>query len=157
IAAAMRGRFCGRRLRENRRTSSPRLNAIRRMPSSFRSKIQSGPVNRSCVSVAAIGSTQSGNINRYTTMDLATAGKGSMSHSLIRVAALVAVAVTTLVSAPRAQQPSFSSGAKTVAVYATVTNAPGRLVPDLTRADFSIDDNGKRQELTVFSNDVQPI
>jgi Ca-activated chloride channel family protein len=90
-------------------------------------------------------------------MDLATAGKGSMSHSLARVAALVAAAVATSVSAPRAQQPSFSSGAKTVAVYATVTNAQGRLVPDLTRDDFSIDDNGKRQELTVFSNDVQPI
>ena len=30
------------------------------MPSSLRSKIHSGPVNRSCVSVAAIGSTQSG-------------------------------------------------------------------------------------------------
>src|SRR3989442_5614329 len=90
-------------------------------------------------------------------MDLATAGKGSMSHSLTRVAALAAAAVITLVSAPRAQQPSFSSGAKTVAVYATVTNAQGRLAPDLTRDDFSIDHNGKRQELTVFSNDVQPI
>ena len=32
------------------------------MPSSLRSKIHSGPVNRSCVSVAAIGSTQSGKV-----------------------------------------------------------------------------------------------
>src|SRR5215213_6453587 len=31
------------------------------MPSSFRSNSQSGPVNRSCVRVAAIGTTQSGN------------------------------------------------------------------------------------------------
>jgi hypothetical protein len=30
------------------------------MPSSLRSKIHSGPVNRSWVSVAAIGTTQSG-------------------------------------------------------------------------------------------------
>src|SRR5262245_66560801 len=31
------------------------------MPSNLRSKIHSGPLNRSCVSVAAIGSIQSGN------------------------------------------------------------------------------------------------
>ena len=31
------------------------------MPSSLRSKIHSGPVKRSCVSVAAIGSSHSGN------------------------------------------------------------------------------------------------
>jgi len=90
-------------------------------------------------------------------MDPATAGKASMRRTLARAAALVAVFAALLAAAPRAQQPSFSSGAKTVAVYATVTNAQGRLVPDLTREDFSIDDNGKRQELTVFSNDVQPI
>src|ERR1700730_17990524 len=52
---------------------------------------------------------------------------------------------------------SFTAGTRTVAVYATVTNARGRLVPDLTRDDFAIDDNGKRQDLTVFANDIQPI
>src|SRR5437764_3582367 len=52
---------CGRRLRDRSRTSVPRLNAISRMPSNFRSKIHSGPAKRSCVSVAAIGSIQSGN------------------------------------------------------------------------------------------------
>ena len=40
--------------------SRPSLNASRRMPSSLRSKIHSGPVNRSCVSVAAIGSNHEG-------------------------------------------------------------------------------------------------
>ena len=42
-------------------------------------------------------------------------------------------------------------------MYATVTNARGRLVPDLAREDFTIDDNGKRQTLTLFANDIQPI
>src|SRR5262249_6242473 len=65
----------------------------------------------------------------------------------------------SLGAAAAAQQtpPSFTSGVRTVAVYATVTNAQGRLVPDLTRDDFTIDDDGKRQTLTVFSNDIQPI
>src|SRR5262245_7414761 len=57
------------------------------------------------------------------------------------------------------QQPpaTFSSANRTVAVYATVTEPGGRLVPDLDRDKFTIDDNNKRQELTLFANDVQPI
>jgi Ca-activated chloride channel family protein len=55
------------------------------------------------------------------------------------------------------QAPSFTSANRTVAVYATVTDAGGRLIPDLARASFAIDDNNKRQELTLFANDVQPI
>ena len=73
---------------------------------------------------------------------------------------LVASGAAFLGAAVAAQQtppPSFTAATRTVAVYATVTNAQGRLVPDLTRDDFSIDDDGKRQTLTVFSNDVQPI
>ncbi len=68
--------------------------------------------------------------------------------SLLMVPALVV---------PQTQPPAFTAGTQTVAVYATITNARGRLEPDLTRADFAIDDNGKRQDLTLFSNDVQPI
>jgi Ca-activated chloride channel family protein len=55
------------------------------------------------------------------------------------------------------QPPTFSAGNRTVAVYATVTNAAGRLVPDLDRGRFDVADNGKRQELTLFANDIQPI
>ena len=46
---------------------------------------------------------------------------------------------------------------RTVAVYATVMGADGRFVPDLTRDAFTILDNGRRQELTLFANDIQPI
>jgi VWFA-related protein len=64
----------------------------------------------------------------------------------------------TLTAALSAQQPPTFSGAnRTVAVYATVSDSNGRLVPDLTRDRFSVDDNGKRQDLTIFANDVQPI
>ena len=44
-----------------------------------------------------------------------------------------------------AQEPTFKGAIRTVAVYATVANAEGRLVPDLGRAAFSVLDNGKRQ------------
>ena len=56
-----------------------------------------------------------------------------------------------------AQQPPIRSGARTVAVYATVTDKEGRLVPDLERDAFEVRDNGKPQPLTVFSNEVQPL
>ena len=42
-------------------------------------------------------------------------------------------------------------------MYATVTGADGRLVPDLAREAFSVLDNGKLQTLSLFANDVQPI
>src|SRR5207245_9673402 len=84
-------------------------------------------------------------------------GRNYMSHILTRIAALVAVSLVTVMAAPQAQPPSFVAATRTVAVYATVTNARGRLVPDLSRDDFAIDDNGKRQTLTLFANDIQPI
>jgi len=55
------------------------------------------------------------------------------------------------------QQPAFRTDTSTVPVYATVVDGSGRLVTDLTRDDFDVFDNGKRQELTVFTNDIQPI
>jgi VWFA-related protein len=80
-----------------------------------------------------------------------------MSRTFGRVAALFTASVSIVVAAPQTQPPSFQAGTRTVAVYATVTNARGRLVPDLSRDDFAVDDNGKRQTLTLFANDIQPI
>jgi len=68
------------------------------------------------------------------------------------IAALVLTGVPLV-----AQSPIFRGNVQTVAVYATVTGADGRLIPDLARESFSILDNGRRQELTLFASDVQPI
>jgi len=62
-----------------------------------------------------------------------------------------------LSTSPSAQQATFRAGTRTVPVYATVTDANGRLVPDLERGDFEIYDNGKKQDLTLFENAVQAI
>jgi Ca-activated chloride channel family protein len=81
-----------------------------------------------------------------------------MSRSASVAAVLVAASLGARTPAPQTQQPpSFVTSTRTVGVYATVTNAHGRLVPDLSRDDFAVDDNGKRQTLTLFSNDIQPI
>ena len=72
--------------------------------------------------------------------------------------ALIAVGlVTSAVGVAALQQATFKDVVRTVAVYATVTDPGGRLVPDLKREDFQVDDNSKPQQLTVFANEVQPI
>ena len=55
-----------------------------------------------------------------------------------------------------AQQPTFRSGTQFVPLFTTVTDAQGRLVPDLDRDQFTVLDNGKVQNLTVFENETQP-
>src|ERR1017187_5430691 len=55
------------------------------------------------------------------------------------------------------QTPTFHGGTRTVSIYATVVDRNDRLVPDLTKDDFEVYDNGKKQELTVFKNDMQPM
>jgi VWFA-related protein len=79
------------------------------------------------------------------------------NHPRVRVWC-AAVALATCSGAVFAlQEPNFKAGNRTVAVYATVTSADGRLVPNLTREAFTIFDKGKRQDLTLFANEIQPI
>src|SRR5437773_5483978 len=75
----------------------------------------------------------------------------------VSVAAL-ALACASVVAVLRAQPPAtFSAANRTVAVFATVTDATGRLIPDLGRDQFQIEDNGRRQGISVFANEIQPI
>ena len=67
-----------------------------------------------------------------------------------------ALAGMSLLAQDLPQQP-FRSGASTVAVYTTVTDGAGRLVPNLTKDDFEIYDNGKLQPITLFQTETQPL
>ena len=77
------------------------------------------------------------------------------------VGGVTAVVGAALAAAPQETtsptSPTFKALNRTVAVYATVTGADGRLVPDLAREAFSIFDNGKQQDMTLFASDRQPI
>jgi VWFA-related protein len=73
---------------------------------------------------------------------------------LIPIACLVAMLCAPLIGQ---QQGPIRAGASTVAVYTTVTDSSGRLVPDLAKDEFEVYDNGKLQPLTVFENETQPI
>ena len=77
-----------------------------------------------------------------------------------RVLSVVASALIVLAApllARTGQQPVFRTGVPTVSLYATVVDPSGRLVPNLTQDDFEVYDNGKRQDLMLFTNDIQPI
>jgi VWFA-related protein len=82
-----------------------------------------------------------------------------MSTRLRPAAVVLVLCLATVIAAATDQEqaPTFTAANRTVAVYATVTDAGGRLVPDLERSQFAVDDNGRKQELTLFANDIQPI
>jgi Ca-activated chloride channel homolog len=72
------------------------------------------------------------------------------------VAALAAFGVS-IAAAGRQQAPTFRADTRTVALYVTVQDRDGRLIPDLTRADFEVRDNGRPAPITQFSSGLQPI
>jgi Ca-activated chloride channel family protein len=75
---------------------------------------------------------------------------------MFRAILAVTVLCASAAGAARQQQP-FRTSSQTVAIYATVRDADGRLIADLTRDDFEVFDEGKLQTLTVFENSVEPI
>jgi Ca-activated chloride channel homolog len=80
-----------------------------------------------------------------------------MRIGLAMVAAALLLAIAAAPEPPKPQESVFRSATRTVAVYATVSDAQGRLVPDLTREDFEVYDEGRRQTITLFENGSQPI
>jgi Ca-activated chloride channel family protein len=75
----------------------------------------------------------------------------------IALIAAATIAVAAQQQEQQPQQPLFKTGTQTVPLFATVTDATGRLIPDLVKEDFEILDNNKPQGLTLFTNEVQPI
>ncbi len=82
----------------------------------------------------------------------------------MRIALSALIVVSSLAALVLAQEPApsqsgqvFRSGSRTVAVYVTVSDEQGGLVPNLTEDDFEIYDNGKKQTITLFENGIQPI
>jgi VWFA-related protein len=66
------------------------------------------------------------------------------------------IAITLLSAEPRldGQQsatPTFSSQVKVVSMLATVRDKHGKIVPDLTKDDFTLEEDGKPQKIGYFS------
>jgi Ca-activated chloride channel family protein len=76
---------------------------------------------------------------------------------VLAASAVLAAQQSTPPASPQDQAPSFRSTTQTVPIYATVLDASGRLVPDLTEEDFEIYDNLKPRPISIFKSDIQPI
>lgn len=68
----------------------------------------------------------------------------------------ISALLLALTATSGAQQATFRSDTRIVPVFATVTDAQGRLVPGLERQEFTILDDGRPQDITYFLNEVQP-
>jgi len=70
-----------------------------------------------------------------------------------------AAAIAAALSIPLVAQqgPTFKAGTQVVSIFATVTDAQKRLVPDLTKDDFQVFDNEKPQPVIYFDNSIRPI
>jgi VWFA-related protein len=83
---------------------------------------------------------------------------GSLAPRLaLKIVAAAALLTLSFASVQGRQEATYKIGARTVAVYATVTGHDGRLATNLPQTAFAIDDNRKRQDLTLFANTIQPI
>ena len=67
------------------------------------------------------------------------------------------VCLLVVLGAAGRQQPVFRGAGDAVRVFATVTDRDGQLVTTLTRDDFEVRDEGKRQPITLFDNAPQRI
>ena len=58
---------------------------------------------------------------------------------------------------PEAQTPRFTSRVTTIPVTVTVTDSGGRLITGLTRDDFEIYEDGRREPITQFTDERVPV
>jgi len=87
-------------------------------------------------------------------------GKASAPRSGLGLTLGIALAIAaapTPQQPPGQQPPVFRGGTETVAIYATALDRYGEMVLNLTRDDFTVTDDGRRQELTLFEHGQQPI
>jgi VWFA-related protein len=71
------------------------------------------------------------------------------------MAAIAVAAVWPAVSARQSQ--TFQASADLVALYVTVTDERGRPVRGLSKEDFTLFDQGRKQPIAVFSHEPQPL
>src|SRR3954466_9031984 len=74
-----------------------------------------------------------------------------------RIFGAAAIAAMMSIALGAQQGPTFKTGTQVVSIFATVTDAQKRLVPNLTQDDFTIFDNEKPQPVVYFDASIRPI
>src|SRR5207244_4323954 len=85
-------------------------------------------------------------------------GRGRLVMRSGIVAAIACTAAAVAAGAAQLPQPSFvSTSSDLVVLPVTVADKRGQFVPDLGRNRFTVYDNGRRQEISLFSNEDTPV
>lgn len=74
---------------------------------------------------------------------------------IVFLGALMTVGLQT--QTQQADRPTFRTGVEMVIINAVVRDHKGRVVPNLTRSDFELFDNGRQQKIKDFRADRAPI
>jgi len=80
-----------------------------------------------------------------------------MRHSPAALVVVTATAALLALVNTRAQEAVFKAGVAVVEIAATVTDGDGRFVRGLTKDDFIVSDDGRPQEIVVFSSERRPV
>jgi len=72
-------------------------------------------------------------------------------------ASVAGLASLPLVAQDLGDSGTFRSAVELIHVTATVTDGDGRFVPDLTRDDFTVFEDGARQEISYFESERVPV
>ena len=93
---------------------------------------------------------------------MATVAAGIARRCASFATLVIAVAIVSGLGAsarqtPPVQTPKFKTGVEIVTITATVTDANGRLVTDLTQDDFEVFEDGVLQTITQFTGQRVPV
>ena len=75
----------------------------------------------------------------------------------MRPAVLVLLALGTVASGVQAQRGTFRAGVDLVTLSVTVTGPNGRYISDLEAGDFTILEDGKKQDISIFERANSPL
>lgn len=86
-------------------------------------------------------------------------GKGRTRSAPPALPGLAALLVTLIVAIPRAQEPAtfHASSSELVVLPVVVTQSNGQYISDLTAERFTVYDNGRPQEVSLFSREDTPV
>lgn len=73
------------------------------------------------------------------------------------IVTLGAVALCSAFQRSVSSQAQFKASVRTVPLYVTVSDSSGKPIRDLEVGDFQVEDDGRKQTITVFKNDIQPV
>jgi VWFA-related protein len=85
------------------------------------------------------------------------AASGAAAFAIVAFAGLPSGFMGVRAQEPAPQRPAFRAGVDVVSLHVTITDAEGHYATDLTPDDFSVFEDGVKQEVTYFDRSNLPV